>query len=76
MELVSAKDSNQKEVDYFELVSENSNEIKVRKNTPAGIYTLTIRAKAAGDDNYKQGNKDIVFVYDIAKAANAYIWFG
>ena len=68
-ELISAKDQEFKEVNYFTLVSENDTQIKVAKGTPAGTYTLTIRCYA-GDN--KNEYKDITYIYKIDKAASSY----
>lgn len=68
-ELISAKDQEFKEVNYFTLVSENDTQIKVAKGTPAETYTLTIRCYA-GDN--KDEYKDITYIYKIDKAASSY----
>ena len=68
-ELISAKDQEFKEVNYFTLVFENDTQIKVAKGTPAGTYTLTIRCYA-GDN--KDEYKDITYIYKIDKAVSSY----
>lgn len=67
-ELVSQKDENNKTVDYFKLVSERDNSIKVNKNAKAGTYTLTIRVNAQGNNKYKPSSKDITYLFTINKA--------
>jgi len=71
--LVSAKDDDFKDVDYFSLVNEKDTRIMVEKGTPAGTYTLTIRAHATGSNKYKAADKDIVYLYTIGKADNGYL---
>ncbi|MBO7677078.1 MAG: hypothetical protein J6S49_06155 [Erysipelotrichaceae bacterium] len=72
-ELISAKNQDYKNVDYFSLVSEKDTRIMVAKGTPAGTYTLTIRAHASGNDRFKEAVKDITFLYTIGKADNGYL---
>ncbi|MBR5341722.1 MAG: InlB B-repeat-containing protein [Erysipelotrichaceae bacterium] len=71
-ELISAKDSDFKEADYFTLLSKTDTQILVAKGTPAGVYTLQIRAHATGDSNHKEADKDITYIYTIDKAASEY----
>ena len=71
-ELVSQKDQDFKDVDYFTLVNKNDTQIKVKAGTPAGVYTLTIRANATGDSSHKEGSKDITYIYTIEKADSSY----
>ena len=66
-ELISCKDEEFNDVDYFTLVSLDDNQIKVKGGTPAGTYTLTIRAYATGDDDYKEASEDITYIYKIDK---------
>lgn len=67
-ELVSQKDENNKTVDYFKLVSERDNQIKVDKKINAGTYTLTIRVNAKGNNKYRSSSKDITYLYTVNKA--------
>ena len=71
-ELISAKDSEFKDVDYFTLLSSTDTQILVAKGTPAGVYTLKIRAHATGDSAHKEADKDITYIYTIGKAASEY----
>ncbi|MBQ3295638.1 MAG: hypothetical protein IJH00_04050 [Erysipelotrichaceae bacterium] len=71
--LISAKDVNYNEVNYFSLVNEKDTRIMVEKGTPAGTYTLTIRAHATGSNKYKAADKDIIYLYTIGKADNGYL---
>ena len=71
-ELISAKDSEFKDVDYFTLLSNTDTQVLVAKGTPAGVYTLKIRAHATGDSTHKEADKDITYIYTIGKAASEY----
>ena len=72
-ELISAKDEKYNDVDYFSLVSDKDTRILVERATPAGTYTLTIRAHAFGDSKYAEADKDITYLYTISKADNSYL---
>ena len=61
-ELVSQKNEDNKTVDYFKLVSDRDNQIKVDKKVNAGTYTLTIRVNAKGNNKYKPSSKDITYL--------------
>ena len=67
-ELVSQKNEDNKTVDYFKLVSDRDNQIKVDKKVNAGTYTLTIRVNAKGNNKYKPSSKDITYLYTVNKA--------
>lgn len=67
-ELVSQKNEDNKTVDYFKLVSERDNQIKVDKKINAGTYTLTIRVNAKGNNKYRSSSKDITYLYTVNKA--------
>ena len=71
-ELVSAKDQDFKDVAYFSIPSPEKTEVLVREATPAGVYTLVIKAKASGDDTHEEGEKEITFFYSIAMARVSY----
>ena len=51
----SQKDSADADVNYFNL---NGTALTLAANTPAGTYTVVVRASAAGNDNYKSGALD------------------
>lgn len=67
-ELVSQKNEDIKTVDYFKLVSDRDNQIKVDKKVNAGTYTLTIRVNAKGNNKYKPSSKEITYLYTVNKA--------
>ena len=70
-ELVSAKDQDFNEVDYFTLVSDYETKLTAKAGTPAGLYTLTIRAYCL-TENGKQVYKDITYIYKVDKAKSDY----
>lgn len=51
-------------------VIKTSGKVTVPKATPAGTYTVKVKATAAGDSNYKAGSKTISYKIVVAKAAN------
>ena len=67
-ELTGARDENGKNVDFFTLLSETNNRIQAKEGTPAGTYNLTIKVKAAGDDDYRSASKDIKYLFTVEKA--------
>ena len=70
-ELVSAKDQDFNNVDYFSLVSDYETKVIVKAGTPAGLYTLTIRVYCL-TENGKQIYRDITYIYKIDKASSEY----
>ena len=66
-ELISAKDQDYKDVDYFSLLSATDTQIIAKKATPAGIYTLTLKAHASGADGYIEGSKTFNYIITINK---------
>ena len=69
-ELAGAKDEKGKDTDAFALVSENNNRIQMKEGTPAGTYSLTIKVKAAGDDEYRAATKEIKYLFTVDKAVS------
>ena len=67
-ELKSQKNEKFENVDYFSLVAEDGNFIKVEKGTDAGKYTLVIRAYSANKKKYK----DITYIFTIDKVESEY----
>lgn len=67
-ELVSARDEDGKDVDYFKLVSADKTDIEVKKGIDAGTYTLDIKVKAEGNNNYKPLEKTITYLFTVEKA--------
>lgn len=67
-ELASAKDEKGKSVDAFTLLSETNNRIQMKEGTPAGTYSLTIKVKAAGNDEYRSATKEIKYLFTVDKA--------
>ena len=70
-ELISAKDQDFNEVDYFKLVSDYETKIIAKAGTPSGLYTLTIRVYCL-TENGKQIYKDITYIYKVDKAKSEY----
>lgn len=63
----SQKNSSNTAVSYFTL---NGTTLTIASNTPADIYTVVVRATAAGNDNYNSGTKDSTVTVTVGKAAN------
>ena len=63
----SQKDSSDATVSYFTL---SGTTLTIAANTPAGTYTVVVRATAAGNDNYESGTKDSTITVTIGKADN------
>ncbi len=62
----SQKNSSNTTVSYFSL---SGTTLNVAANTPAGTYTLVVRATAAGDSNYNSGTKDSTVTVEINNAS-------
>ena len=61
----SQKDSSNADVTHFTL---EGTTLTLAENTPAGTYTVVVRATAAGNDNYKSGTKDSTVSVTVSKA--------
>ena len=60
--LISQKDSSNAEVAYFSL---SGSRLIAGPNTPAGTYTVVVRATAAGGSNYNSVTKDSVITVTV-----------
>ena len=62
----SQKNSSNATVSYFSL---SGTTLTVAENTPAGTYTVVVRATAAGNSNYNSGTKDSTVTVKINNAS-------
>ena len=53
---------------YFSIPTNSTASVKMKASTPAGTYSVKIRATAAGNANYISGYKDITLTVTVAKA--------
>lgn len=69
-QILSAKNAADNAVNYFSLANASQNKITVAAGTPVGTYTIELKAKAAGNVDYLEGNKTATYTLTVTKAAN------
>jgi uncharacterized repeat protein (TIGR02543 family) len=52
-------------VNYFTIPTNSTASLRTLANTPAGTYTVVVRATAAGNNNYNSGYKDITITVTV-----------
>ena len=65
--ILSQQNSSGTSVSYFTIPTNTSNSISIAANTPAGSYTLSISAYAAGNTNYNSESKTITYTLTVDK---------
>ena len=59
------------DVSYFSIGTSSTAKLTMKANTPAGTYTVVIRATAAGNTNYNSGSKDITMTVTVSESGGS-----
>ena len=63
--IVSQKDSANNTVNHVSLINTSGPQLRIDANTPVGVYKITMRASATGNQNYKAGSDDMVYTLEV-----------